>query len=134
MPFPEPWATKLDDFEKLLVLKCLRPDKIINAIQNYIAKYLGRQFIEPQIPNLSEIYMTSSNTKPIVFILSPGTDPAKKLYKFADKLEMGKKLHLIFLDRNQELKAQAMLEQSAEIGNWILIQVRNSFSLSRYHH
>nr|XP_012230662.1 PREDICTED: dynein heavy chain 1, axonemal-like [Linepithema humile] len=122
VPFPEPWATKLDDFEKLLVLKCLRPDKVINTMQIYLAKYLGRQFIEPQVANLSAIYMASSNTKPIVFILSPGTDPLKKLHKFADKLEMGTKLHSISLGQNQELKAQAMLKQAAEVGNWVFFQ------------
>lgn len=126
MPFPEPWATKLDDFERLLVLKCLRPDKVINAMQIYLAKYLGQQFIEPQIANLSAVYMASSNTKPIVFILSPGIDPVKKLYKFAE-IKMERKLHSISLGQNQEFKAQAMLKQAVEVGNWVFFQVRNSF-------
>jgi len=107
-------------------------------MQIYVAKYLGQRFIEPQIAvNFSAIYMTSSNIKPIVFILSPGADPTKKLYKFAEKLEMREKLHSISLGRNQELKVQSMLEQSAEIGNWVFFQVRNSFIyyllLSRFY-
>ena len=30
---PEPWNAKLDTFQKLLVLKCLRADKVTNAMQ-----------------------------------------------------------------------------------------------------
>ncbi|XP_077275648.1 dynein axonemal heavy chain 1 [Temnothorax americanus] len=122
VPFPHPWETKLDDFEKLLVLKCLRPDKITNAMQIYMTKYLGQQFVEPQTTELLAIYKESSNTTPIIFILSPGTDPAAELYKFADKLKMEGKLHSISLGQGQELKAQAMLEKSAEMGTWLFFQ------------
>ena len=32
-PLPEPWNTDLDSFQKLLALKCLRADKVTNAMQ-----------------------------------------------------------------------------------------------------
>ncbi|TGZ44717.1 Dynein heavy chain 1, axonemal [Temnothorax longispinosus] len=121
-PFPQPWKTKLDDFEKLLVLKCLRPDKVTNAMQIYMTKYLGQQFVEPQTTKLLAIYKESSNTTPIIFILSPGSDPAAELYKFADKLKMEGKLHSISLGQGQELRAQAMLKKSAEMGTWLFFQ------------
>lgn len=63
------------------------PDKVINAVQIYLIKHLGRQFVEPQITDMSTIYTESSNVTPIVFILSSGTDPAADLYKFADRLK-----------------------------------------------
>ena len=28
MPLPEPWNTRLNSFQKLAVLRCLRPDKV----------------------------------------------------------------------------------------------------------
>ncbi|XP_068759640.1 dynein axonemal heavy chain 1-like [Montipora capricornis] len=43
---PEPWNTKLDSFQKLLVLKCLRADKVTNAMQDFVSE---KRFIEPQI-------------------------------------------------------------------------------------
>ncbi|XP_061932650.1 dynein axonemal heavy chain 1-like isoform X3 [Apis cerana] len=121
-PYPEPWQSKLDDFQKMLILKCLRPDKVTNAMQLYLAKYLGREFIEPQTAELSAIYGESSPTTPIVFILSPGTDPAAELYKFADKLKMTMKLHAISLGQGQGPRAEAMLKLSAEAGYWCFFQ------------
>lgn len=93
-----------------------------------MTKYLGQQFVEPQITELSTIYKESSNITPIVFIISPGTDPAAELYKFADKLKMDKKLHSISLGQGQELRAQVMLKESAEMGTWLLFQVRSYLS------
>ncbi|CAL1689869.1 unnamed protein product [Lasius platythorax] len=121
-PFPEPWKTKLDDFEKLLILKCLRPDKLTNAMHIYLTKYLSQPFVEPQTTELSTIYKESFNITPLVFILSSGTDPATELYKFADKLEMGRKLYSISLGQGQGPKAQAMLKESTEMGTWVFFQ------------
>jgi len=106
------------------VLKCLRPDKVINAMQIYLSKNLGQQFVEPQAVELSVIYNESTNTTPIVFILSPGTDPATDLYKFAEKLKMTKKLLSISLGQGQGPTAKAMLKESLESGNWVFFQVR----------
>lgn len=90
-------------------------------------KSVGRQFVEPQIAELSTIYKESSNSMPIIFILSPGTDPATELYKFADKLKMDRKLYSISLGQGQGPRAQAMLKQSMETGTWVFFQVRKSF-------
>ncbi|XP_076227649.1 dynein axonemal heavy chain 1 [Nomia melanderi] len=121
-PYPEPWDTELDDFQKMLILKCLRPDKVTNAMQLYLAKHLGREFVEPQTTELTAVYNESSPTTPIVFILSVGTDPAAELYKFADKLKMSTKLYAISLGQGQGPRAEAMMKMSAEQGNWCFFQ------------
>ena len=46
---PQEWNQRLDDFQKILFLKCLRPDKVTNAMQDYVSKHLGQKFIEPQV-------------------------------------------------------------------------------------
>ncbi|KAF6028262.1 hypothetical protein EB796_013428 [Bugula neritina] len=57
---PGKWNSEMDDFQKIIILKCLRPDKITNAMQEYVAKYLGQRFIEPQTADLSAVYKDSS--------------------------------------------------------------------------
>ena len=123
---PDAWNNRLDDFQKLLVLKCIRPDKVTNAMQMYLSEHLGQQFVEPQTTELTAIYQESSPTIPLVFVLSTGTDPAAELYKFAEKLRMGKKLQTISLGQGQGPRAELMLQQSTEIGNWVFFQVIRS--------
>lgn len=49
---------KLDDFQRIIVLKCLRPDKITDAMQDYVATHIGQRFIEPQV---IKIYINDCN-------------------------------------------------------------------------
>lgn len=47
-PLPGIWNTYLDEFQKLLILRCLRGDKVTNAMQDFVANHLEPRFIEPQ--------------------------------------------------------------------------------------
>lgn len=52
---PGKWNDKLDSFQKMIILKCLRPDKITNAMQEYVSDNIGQRFIEPQVEFYREI-------------------------------------------------------------------------------
>ena len=62
----------------------IRPDKLINAIQLWIERNLGKEFIEPPPFELAKSYKQSSNIVPLIFILSPGSDPINDIRKFAE--------------------------------------------------
>lgn len=38
---PEPWDKKLDEFEKIIFTKAIRPDKVVPGVQNWIEKIMG---------------------------------------------------------------------------------------------
>lgn len=54
-PIPEEWDTKLDSFQKLLILRCLRADCVVQGLQDFVAAQLGQRFIEPQVETLSSL-------------------------------------------------------------------------------
>ncbi|ESO89348.1 hypothetical protein LOTGIDRAFT_210379 [Lottia gigantea] len=119
---PGKWNTELDDFQKMIVLKCLRPDKVTNAMQDFVAKYLGQRFIEPQTADLHLVYKDSSPTTPLIFVLSQGTDPAADLYKFAEEMRFAKKLSAISLGQGQGPRAEALMRSAMERGKWVFFQ------------
>ncbi|KAH0630033.1 hypothetical protein JD844_012597 [Phrynosoma platyrhinos] len=121
-PLPGIWDTKLDSFQKLLVLRCLRGDKVTNAMQDFVAANLGERFIEPQTANLSVVFKESAATTPLIFVLSPGTDPAADLYKFAEEMKFSKKLSAISLGQGQGPRAEAMMRSGMERGKWVFFQ------------
>jgi len=107
---PDRWNTDLDAFQKMLVLRCLRPDKVTNAMQDFVSEQLGQRFIEPQSADLSLVFKDSSPTAPLIFVLSVGTDPAAALYKFAEEMKFSKKLSAISLGQGQaSTRAQRLL-------------------------
>ncbi|XP_049940877.1 dynein axonemal heavy chain 1-like, partial [Schistocerca serialis cubense] len=121
-PLPDPWESELDEFQHLLILKALRPDKVTNSMQIYLSHNLGQQFVEPQTTELSAMYKESGPAVPLIFVLSTGTDPAADLYKFADKMKMGKRMFVISLGQGQGPRAESMLLNALEIGNWVFFQ------------
>lgn len=45
---PGKWKD-LDQFQKIIILRCLRADKVTMAMQDFVAAHLGQRFIEPQV-------------------------------------------------------------------------------------
>ena len=96
---PGEWETKLNTFQKLIIIKALRPDKITLGAANFVIEHLGQPFVEPPVFNLSKSFKDSSITTPLIFILSKGTDPVASFERFAEESNMSKKCEKISLGR-----------------------------------
>uniref|UniRef100_UPI0037E91524 dynein axonemal heavy chain 1 n=1 Tax=Semicossyphus pulcher TaxID=241346 RepID=UPI0037E91524 len=121
-PLPGVWDTELDSFQKLLVLRCLRADCLVQGLQDFVSAHLGQCFIEPQTSDLSVVFKESSPSTPLIFVLSPGTDPAADLYKFADVMQFSKKMSAISLGQGQGPWAETMMHAAMEQGQWVFFQ------------
>lgn len=71
------------------------------AIQSFVAEHLGMRFTEPPPFNLAGAFLDSSNTTPLIFVLSPGADPMADLLKLADELRFAKKFEKVSLGQGQ---------------------------------
>ena len=118
--------------QKLLVLKCLRPDRMTIGLTNWIASAVpnGRQFTECDASSsfyevLSSAFEDSNSTTPIFFILSPGADPVKEVEKLGRKLvnlQINVNYHNVAMGQGQDVIAMAKLDLSHKEGHWIILQ------------
>jgi len=89
----------MDTFGKLLAYRCLRPDKMIPAFQALVEETLGPEFIRSLPFDLSKIYPDSNAITPLIFLLSPGSDPFVSLNSFSQ--EKKKEMFSISLGQGQ---------------------------------
>ncbi|XP_058027873.1 dynein axonemal heavy chain 12 [Ahaetulla prasina] len=123
VPLPIPWNTDLNEIKKMIILRCLRPDKITPAITTFVTDKLGKKFVEPPPFDLTKSYLDSNSSIPLIFVLSPGADPMASLLKFAnDKNMVGNKFQSISLGQGQGPIATKMIREGMEEGTWVCLQ------------
>ncbi|KEG11834.1 dynein heavy chain [Trypanosoma grayi] len=113
---------RLTAMERMMFLRCIRPDKLMEAVQDFVRDNLGERFIRPPPFDLLTSFKESSATAPLIFILSQGADPFEDWKKFAEQQNMGKKLSDISLGQGQGPRAERMLQEGMENGTWVLLQ------------
>uniref|UniRef100_A0A8D0CZB2 Dynein axonemal heavy chain 12 n=1 Tax=Sander lucioperca TaxID=283035 RepID=A0A8D0CZB2_SANLU len=122
-PLPAPWCEQLNDLQKMIIVRCLRPDKIVPAVIKYVTGRLGKKFVQPPPFDLSKSYLDSNSTIPLVFVLSPGADPMASLLKFASDKDMsGAKFQSISLGQGQGPIAAKMISTAMHDGTWVCLQ------------
>lgn len=99
--FPNPWYDKLSEFQRILIVRAVRPDKVIPVIIKLIKTELGEKFIHPPPFDINKSYSDSICLSPLIFILSPGVDPMANLLQFANQMDKGENLHSVSLGQGQ---------------------------------
>ncbi|XP_043489632.1 dynein axonemal heavy chain 10 [Polistes fuscatus] len=121
--FPSNYSAVLKPFEKLMLIRCFRVDRVYRAVINYITEIMGEEYVTPPHVNLDLIFQQSTAMTPIILILSPGSDPTSQLMKLAERYGLGGgKFSYLSLGQNQEKNAIELLETAIFRGQWLMLQ------------
>lgn len=99
--FPGEWQDVCTEFQRMLVIRCLRADRLIFCISAFIVTTLGVRFTEPPVLDVKAIFDDSNSKTPLIFVLSPGVDPTPALIQLAETSNMGSRFHCLSLGQGQ---------------------------------
>jgi dynein heavy chain len=116
---PGVWNNKCNEMQTMMILRCIRPDRVLFAISKYVSNNMGPQFCDPPAFNLSAVYETSSTTMPLVFVLSPGVDPTAQVFQLASIID--RKVTNCALGQGQAPVASKMIEDGLVTGTWTFL-------------
>uniref|UniRef100_A0A8C3JB17 Dynein axonemal heavy chain 10 n=1 Tax=Calidris pygmaea TaxID=425635 RepID=A0A8C3JB17_9CHAR len=123
MPFPMQYQDNLTNFQKLLLLRCFRVDRLYRAVMDYVSLTMSEKYVQPPVISFEAVFEQSSPYSPVVFILSPGSDPVSDLMKLAERTGFGgDRLKFLAMGQGQEKIALQMLEHVVVSGEWLMLQ------------
>ncbi|KAL0480126.1 dynein H1, partial [Acrasis kona] len=105
---------------KMMIVRCVRPDRVIFMIKNFIAQKMeSTDYIKPPVNDIKQIFSNSNCTQPIIFVLSPGVDPQQQLDTLANTNKV--RLNALSLGDGMETTAERFIEQSCQTGEWVYL-------------
>ena len=72
---PGDFQKSLTPFDRLILLRALRPDRLSNALSTYIGNVMGKDYVFQQPFDMASTFDETSSQTPVFFVLFPGVDP-----------------------------------------------------------
>lgn len=119
---PEPFEQQVNSFQRLLLVKSLREDKLQRSIATFVGQKLGPKFAQSPANSIENVYKDLDNKTPCIFILSTGADPTNMLLRFGKKQNYGDRMHIVSLGQGQGPIATALIENGTKTGDWVVLQ------------
>ena len=124
VPVPGDVTSQISDFQRLLLIKVLREEKLVSASIDFIRNNLGPEFIDIPPLDLHKAYKDTSCSTPLIFVLSSGSDPVSALLKFvsSSSIGMSDRLKMISLGQGQGPIAEDLIRKAMTSGDWVFLQ------------
>ena len=122
---PGDYQKLLNSFERLILLRAMRPDRVTTALKTWIGEMMGNEYVFQKPFDMAATYAETSNQNPTFFVLFPGVDPTlwvEDLGKSVDITFENGKFRNISMGQGQEKPAEAVVEQFAKVGGWVMLQ------------
>jgi len=123
-PLPQEWK-RLPGFQRLLVLRALRPDRMVLGLKLWVRDEMGIEYMNAIPFDLVASFEDASPSVPVFFLLSPGVDPlvsVRAIGKTHDKTESNGQFFSVSLGQGQEPVAEKALERMQVSGGWVMLQ------------
>lgn len=125
LPFPSGLDDKITLFQRMLIFKALKPERLSFLSREFVQKKLGKKFSIIKPTSMEDIYQDSDHKTPLTFILTQGADPTSHIMNFVKEVKGEKwqeQVHIISLGQGQDKIAIKKVTESLKDGSWVMLQ------------
>ena len=123
---PGEWASKLNELQRLVLVRCARPDRVGTASAKIVVSNMGAKYVETVPTDIATAYLEASASIPLIFILADGVDPLSALQAHAEKCSasgsLKVELKVLALGQGQESSAERIITEGAKSGHWVYLR------------
>ena len=118
---PGEWENACNELQRMLIVRCLRQDRVTQCVTSFITNNLGVRFVEPPVLNMQSVVGDSTARTPLIFVLSPGVDPVGALTQLAIDLGKTDKFDTLSLGQGQAPIARKLITNGVKEGRWVFL-------------
>merc|ERR1712137_1144808 len=112
----------LQYFRRLIILKSLRPDRLMSGIQQTVSQVFGEEYLQPMELDLSYVIEKESNaSSPLLLASMPGHDAVGLVDDLAAKMKKQMRAIAIGSPEGFEL-ADKSIYAATKSGGWVLLK------------
>jgi dynein heavy chain len=122
---PGDYQKQLTSFDRLILLRAMRPDRVTSALSVWIGEAMGKEFVNQKPFDMAAAYEETTNQIPTFFVLFPGVDPTLWVEGLGRELGLtfeNGRFRNISMGQGQEKPAEAVIESFAKDGGWVMLQ------------
>jgi len=121
------------NFNRLLAVRCLREDRTLLAVNDFIRKTdaitlqeggrlpaMGPKFVDPVTDTVESVFREMESTTPVIYLLSAGADPTDAIETMARKKR--KQIECVSMGEGQDVVASRAITAATGLGTWVLLQ------------
>ncbi|XP_055012614.1 dynein axonemal heavy chain 2 [Boleophthalmus pectinirostris] len=120
-PLPGDWQVNCNEFQKMLIVRSLRQDRVSFCVTSFICKNLDSRFVEPPVLDMKAVVEESTCRTPLIFVLSPGVDPTGALLQLAESSGKSSQFNALSLGQGQAPIAKRMIADGVKNGHWVFL-------------
>ncbi|XP_008209980.1 dynein heavy chain 2, axonemal [Nasonia vitripennis] len=120
-PLVGEWEDRCNEFQKMLIIRSCRADRMTSCLRSFIVRNLGQAFVEPPVLDVKAVLDDSTARTPLIFVLSPGVDPTGALMQLAENHDMAHRFMTLSLGQGQAPIATRMIEIGSKEGAWVFL-------------
>jgi dynein heavy chain len=122
---PGDYQKQLSTFDRLILLRAVRPDRITTALRDYVGDVMGNDYVYQKPYDMAATYEETTNQSPVFFVLFPGVDPTPWVEGLGMTLGISTELGNfcnISMGQGQEKPAETIVDRFAKEGGWVMLQ------------